>query len=60
VVTVTKNELQGLITILFSIEFSDYGAVYGIEINPRSIHGEIPLHLDHFASIKKTASLHNF
>jgi len=26
VVIVTNNELQGLMTLLFSIEFSDYGA----------------------------------
>jgi len=34
VVTVTKNELQGHITLLFTIEFSDYGATYCIEIKP--------------------------
>jgi len=31
---VTKNELQGLTRLLFSIEFSDYGATYCIKTKP--------------------------
>jgi len=37
------NYKQGLMTLLFSIEISDYGPTYVFKLSLRSICGNIPL-----------------
>jgi len=43
VVTVTKNELQGLLTLSFSIEFSDYGTTFVLKPSLCSICGSMDI-----------------
>jgi len=49
VVTVTKKliKVQGLITLLLSINFSDYGATIVSKLKPTYVLSMVQLRLDH-------------